>query len=607
MWALGPAFAADPLLVSKSYWVDHSGTANLSNVRSTPFQPLHGTVSEGYSAAAIWIKLSLSGQTQSEPLGLLVRPAFLRSIELYDPAIPPPSEGAPSLISGRDAPMEPNNHIGIDNGFVIWTSTEPRDIYIRVSSTTAVIVEIDLQILKTAESNSRIIAAALAVYVAFLLSFCLWGLVSWGVRRDTLYGLFSLRQFYSLLHIFIFYGLVRYFFSEDLEPSTRDAFYNYITVTIIAVAAFFDVRLISEFSPSRILLTLSRFAMTLPAISLFVLFSGHPQKALFINSIVVVLIMCTNLALAFSTRNDRDTPYDRAALIALRVGFSAMTMIVILPQLMFQNILDPSLVMLKMLFSHAVISTIMLFVILTIRARQRDFIAQNSILQIQIKERELERENERRIEKERFLSMLTHELRNPLGVIRLMTSSASLSDKAVQKAALDMTQIIERVEQSDALEEQRYSVRKTNVNLPLFFQNSVREHSAHSRVRATIPPDINIVTDPELLQRIVRNMLDNADKYSQPDSLIDVSATPCSHNGRNGFSIIFKNKIGQAGAPNPERLFTKYYRSKGAHRQPGSGLGLFLVAGWCEALDGRVEYASHQDQPIVEFKIWLPQ
>lgn len=610
MWALAPAFASNPLLVSKSYWVDHSGTANLSDVRSRTFKPLNGTISEGYSPAVIWIKLTLSGQPQSEPLGLLVRPAFLRWVELYDPLIKPKKEGQPSLLSGRDAPMALDNHIGIDSGFVISTSVEPRDIYLRISSTTAVIVEIDLKPLNLAESNSHVTAAALALYLAFLLAFCLWGLVSWGVRRDSLYGLFTLRQLYSFAHIFVFYGLMRYFFADEMGPNIRDAVYNFITVSMIFIACFFDVRLIAEFSPNPRLLVFAKMIMKFPIVSIGVLAAGYTQTALLCNSIIVAITITTNTALAFSTRAPDDVPYARSSLLALRFGFFAMAFVVILPQLMFQNVLDPSLFFLKLLFSHAIISTITLFIILTIRARQRDSMAQASILRAQMNEQKLHQESIRRIEKERFLSMLTHELRNPLGVIRLMAGENSSGGQAVQKAALDMTRIIERVEQSENLDERQFNPHPELIDLTATLTNIVADHPASDRIQFKIEPGTDLVTDLELLQRIVRNLLDNADKYSPHRSTIQLKAIRAIRDGKSGTLLMFENVVGHAGRPDQDKVFTKYYRSKGAHRQPGSGLGLFLVASWSEALGGTVDYASSSDEEGTEqviFSVWLPQ
>jgi signal transduction histidine kinase len=51
-------------------------------------------------------------------------------------------------------------------------------------------------------------------------------------------------------------------------------------------------------------------------------------------------------------------------------------------------------------------------------------------------------------------------------------------------------------------------------------------------------------------------------------------------------------------------VFKKYYRSAGAHRKTGSGLGLYLVKNYMQLLGGQVSYSATDSQ--VEFGLWIP-
>jgi signal transduction histidine kinase len=95
-----------------------------------------------------------------------------------------------------------------------------------------------------------------------------------------------------------------------------------------------------------------------------------------------------------------------------------MAAVVVIPLLMYLNILDTSVPVFKMIFLHALISTIILFGLLQIRNRQRDLAEQETKILLSLKDAALIQESSRRQEKESFLSMLTHELRNPLSVIQ---------------------------------------------------------------------------------------------------------------------------------------------------------------------------------------------
>lgn len=190
------------------------------------------------------MKLRIGGQDSTEPLALVVQPAFLRQIELFDPAMNGSGRPVAPLVSGRDANITPANHIGLNNGFVIPSSREPRDLYIRVTTTTTLAVDIAVKPLAEAEFDAEVDAGTLAVYFAFLSAFLLWAVVSWAVRRDLLYGLFALRLLFSILHLSIMTGIMRYFLSGDLSASIRDDIYNVLLVSIIAITATVDRRAI---------------------------------------------------------------------------------------------------------------------------------------------------------------------------------------------------------------------------------------------------------------------------------------------------------------------------------------------------------------------------
>jgi signal transduction histidine kinase len=106
-------------------------------------------------------------------------------------------------------------------------------------------------------------------------------------------------------------------------------------------------------------------------------------------------------------------------------------------------------------------------------------------------------------------------------------------------------------------------------------------------------------TDKVLLKVILNNLIDNALKYSPPESKVDLSATPVGA----GIAIVVENDVGHAGRPDVSKVFSKYYRSPMA-RQTGSGLGLYVIKGLSAQLGGQLNYAPAS--PKVRFELWLP-
>ena len=604
------AQAADSFVNSQAYWVDKTGTATLDDAKRADFTPFEGAISKGYRPYALWVKLRIAAKPDAEQLALIIKPAFIRQIELYDPDLIASDRPVVLIVSGRDAGITPINHIGVDNGFIIPASRKERTLFLRITTTTTLVADISVEPLAEAEFGSQSTLAALSVYLAFLCAFLLWALVGWLVRRDVLYGLFALRLVFSILQISVMSGVLRYFFAGILEVSTRDHIYNVVLVTVIAVAGSFDFKLISEFGVPRWLQKFAWSLLCLPAACLLLVMLGHAQAALQINAFVVILFVIMNVVMAFTARNNEQNPYGQMAINTIRIGYVLMAMVVIAPALIATNILNTSVPAMKIVFLHAVITTVTLFIVLTIRARQKDLLAQQALLQYEVKERELQRESERRSEKERFLSMLVHELRNPLSVIRLRTSASTSSGKSVHLAALEMAQIIERVEQAEALELANLSCLKASVDMGLFIREIVADHPAASRIVFDGPSNFLVETDREILKRIVRNLLDNASKYSPDASRIEVVLSARLQNDSDGVELSITNAVGEAGIPDADKLFTKYYRSPGSHRSPGSGLGLYLVANWVKVLGGKIDYqlvAGEEGFSLVRFSLWLPK
>lgn len=608
LWSAEISLANGDAIFSKFYWFNDGRIASLEEVQSATFTEFEGAIAFGYSPHAVWIRLTIADQSDGGEVAIRVRPAFLRNIELYDPEMN--GTTAPPMLSGRDTAINETNHVGLDNGFIIPSSPESRDVYLRITTTTSLTA--DVAVLPVAEARQSGFKAIgmVAVYFAFLLGFCLWSLVAWLLQRDALYGLFALRQLYSSAHIFVFFGSLRFFFSGSFGPEVKEIVYAFICCTVASVAGFFDVRLISEFGGSRWLRRAIYVLLCLPIVTLTLVATGQVQTALQIAGLGINFQLVSLVALAFTVKANKTKPFMKASILMLRFGFATMMVVVVVPLLMYQNLLQTSVPMFNILFLHAVISTIILFAILSIRSRQRDLMAQEAQLLVGVREAELCQESSRRMEKERFLSMLTHELRNPLSVIELLPATDPSSAATVRRAARDMADVIDRVEQSERIDSGQMHLEKTELDFSALVRQVAEIHSARDGLVVEGTCSQRIVSDAGLLHRVVENLLDNAFKYKMPGSATTIMLLDHAEGAVEGCLLRICNVIGMAGPPDPKHLFTKYYRAKDAHRQPGSGLGLFLVARWVRELGGTITYeqcdAPNGAQQAI-FTVWVPR
>jgi signal transduction histidine kinase len=203
--------------------------------------------------------------------------------------------------------------------------------------------------------------------------------------------------------------------------------------------------------------------------------------------------------------------------------------------------------------------------------------------------------------------MLTHELKTPLSVIRLVLGSKAPAPALVahaERAARDMNAVIERCLQAEQLADQQFTMQAQTVNLRDELQQLQRNSPSAERLHLSIPSDVPLKTDAKLLHIVLGNLLDNALKYSAAGSAVHILVTDQARHGQAGWSVCVQNIPGVAGWPDGTRVFQKYYRSPSAHHQTGSGLGLFLVHGMAQVLGGELSYAS--DEIFVKFKLWLP-
>ena len=241
---------------------------------------------------------------------------------------------------------------------------------------------------------------------------------------------------------------------------------------------------------------------------------------------------------------------------------------------------------------------------------------QSELLQHQnllLAQQEAENEKSRQLQQQKFMLMLTHELKNSLSVLRLfiqVAPSVPPYDKLAEQSVNDMDAIIERCGQLDLLERDEIHLNFKKVDLKELLKQLVSQNSQRERIRFDYLTSTQVLnTDLILIRTMISNLIDNALKYSPLDSEItlQVRHTTEPHQATEkigGLIITVQNEVATMDIPDKDLIFTKYYRGTMANRVSGSGLGLYLVHSMSLLLGGELTYSNH-DQ-YVTFKIWLP-
>src|SRR3989339_157538 len=122
-------------------------------------------------------------------------------------------------------------------------------------------------------------------------------------------------------------------------------------------------------------------------------------------------------------------------------------------------------------------------------------------------------------------------------------------------------------------------------------------------LQAAFPKELMVLqADPLLLQRALANLVENAIKYSPPQSLIVLEVRDL------GAEVQFSVKDQGPGiaAPDQEHLFELLFRGQSVGREGGLGLGLAIVKRIIDAHGGRIWVESSEGQGAV-FHFVLPR
>ena len=199
-----------------------------------------------------------------------------------------------------------------------------------------------------------------------------------------------------------------------------------------------------------------------------------------------------------------------------------------------------------------------------------------------------------------LLANASHELRSPLARIRmgleLMGSDAASPQRVeISRSIHELDQLIDEILLASRLDA-RQSDAEPFEALDLTGLAAEECARVHAELSAELKtgPDLDatghslvVQGSPRLLRRLIRNLLENARRYSTGEVSLALSQ---AGTGSQAMAVITVNDRGPGVPPaQRERIFEPFYRLPGAsEREGGVGLGLALVKSICERHGGSV-------------------
>lgn len=203
------------------------------------------------------------------------------------------------------------------------------------------------------------------------------------------------------------------------------------------------------------------------------------------------------------------------------------------------------------------------------------------------------------------LDALAHAFKTPLTTI-LAASSGLLDGGTLNNQESELVTLIDdqavvlndlttRLLQTARLEGAEMRLRREEISVGELIDEVLEPFAGYLKNR---PPRIEIedrdspvLVDTHLMEMALRQLIDNAIKYSNPGSTIRIAAAEAAGAGEGeGEVVISVHNEGPAIRPEDrQRIFERFYRSPGTeHRAPGTGLGLSITKKIAEAHRGRV-------------------
>lgn len=221
--------------------------------------------------------------------------------------------------------------------------------------------------------------------------------------------------------------------------------------------------------------------------------------------------------------------------------------------------------------------------------------------------------------RDRFLSIASHELKTPAASLGLTVESLmrahergrlegdrlEIGLQRIATATARLAGLVDELLDVARLTSGTTPFKPTATDLVALTRNVIDRFPGaddYTRIRLSAPDAMRVVADGSRIDQVITNLLDNAVKYSEASTQVDVQLL-CDEAGAT--LVVSDRGVGldeEASA----KLFEAFGRGLNAEHIPGLGLGLYISHQIVEQHGGRIQFEDRLDGPGTTFKVWLP-
>lgn len=593
------AFAANDYIQERAYLEDASNALTIEQVVQHPFKPYQDILSKGYSSSTFWLRLKVDKNLEDQLRVLRIQPAFLDTVEVYQQVN---GRWTKKTVGDRHAYLE-RDWASTLFGVSVISNSEPQNIYVRLKTTSTSLIKCELLNQTDFLNKEGIRDLTIGIVLGILLVFLAWTISQTAIERDFLVILLGLFLIFQIGYQAGVLGIVSRFIFPTQPLLANNVVSLFVILFVFFIGLYNTVFVMREIPIKLLRIAFTAFtAMSIVPLSLFLF--GLQGEALKINAILAAMLCLLYLSIPVYFLVSSSKKINKLFAFAYFIQ-GTFVLYGIAPML---NIVRADTFSLNVGVLFGMVSIVQFTFLLVVRQKEKDRISELMIASEQQARFELANEKIQRERQSQLMAMLTHELRTPLYLLRLVVDSAIAKNnlnKNANRAIKDMSDIIERCKQMDRYE----GSDKSQLNLSRFdplpvIQALVKASGKAKSIEIAVQNTQHVFTDEMLFKIMMSNLIENATKYAGVDSHIHIELMTQLVDDQSFWKFKITNTIGDAGFPDADRVFDKYYRSERAHRISGSGLGLYIVKSLVELLDGFVGYETKEEK--VSFELCLP-
>ncbi len=585
--------------------------------------PISGRdINFGFSKSSYWLRIPLKRYADLSTNAVIeLMYIYIDRIEFYAP-------GKAPVITGSAFPFSTHPIPNRFYAFPIELSTQEQYFYFRIQSEDALTVPLAVWSADKFSAESQQDLMMQSLYYGGVLALALYNLLLFFSLKDKTYLYYSLYVITLGLGMLAGNGLGKQLLWPDSPAWNRVSQSTILSVTSVLAILFAQSYLQTQRQTPKthVFLNLLIAAFSFVAVSLaFSVDGGYPIAGL-LNAMLVLsvlfgcTIVVTPIRLIYS--GQRGYRYFLLAWGVLSLGVMVATF-------RFLDWLPTNALTAYAVQISSAFEMVLLAFALADRIHQETKLKQQSQdealelkqsmlktlavserkLEQQVKERtwalesSLAKEKQIRIQYIRFGALISHEFRNQLAIIR---SQVSVIDKEYQQGIVNLekripiinltinrlTSLFDKWLQDGRLNDSARALSIKPIDLAFWLGDLIQQYetleSSHQFELKLNPSVTDLFSDIDLLTMALKNLIDNACKYSPEKSLITIEVR--QQDRMVGIAVIDQG-LGIA-VEHQQQIFADYFRVNPETTVQGLGLGLSLVKRIVNRHGGYIELTS---------------